>query len=116
MHLFFAAVPIFAAILVVVFWTSPGIRVLGILAICGSAFMCLGTLIAPHRLAEELLYDARQNEEWMRGARDTESVVRQVIPIFISTFLSLSVLVLFNLRSRNPSRKTTEQAGPSHDH
>lgn len=80
--------------LVLVFRRKHSIRIVAVGMITFALFSIVGFLIAPHRVAEELILKSTQSEEWQRGARDTRDVVYKSLPLLGLGLFSLAVIAL----------------------
>ena len=89
---FFTLLPAVAVIAVVVFTRRPAIRFWAVALIVLTCFAVSGGLIAPHRVAEELVHGSPQSEQWRQGARDTRDAVYAVLPPLASAFVALVLL------------------------
>jgi hypothetical protein len=97
MQALLSVVPIAAAAMVVLCRDTPWIRRLAVVIILITFGAILGILVAPHRLAEELLA-TQPGQEWLMGARATRDIAHRAIPVLVSTIVSLSVLALLPIK------------------
>jgi hypothetical protein len=103
MRIVFMLLPLLAAISVIAFRERMGVRCLAIALIFIALIPVSGVLIAPHRIASELIRQSPQSEEWNHGARATRDAVYQVLPILALSLSSLVALALIPV-----SKKTNE--------
>ena len=101
MKAFFTLLPAVAVIAVVVFTRRPAIRFWAVALIVLTCFAVSGGLIAPHRVAEELVHGSPQSEQWRQGARDTRDAVYAVLPPLASAFVALVLLALIPRRAHS---------------
>jgi hypothetical protein len=94
MKILLPILPVLAIIAVLVGNDRKVVRFVAVTAIVIAAFAVAGGLIAPHRIAEELVHRSPQSVEWRQGARDTRDAVYQVLPTLLSAFFALVVLAL----------------------
>jgi hypothetical protein len=76
------------------------VRLLAIAVVFLCVLLSSGALIAPHRIAEELVHQSPQSAEWQRGARDTRDAVYGVLPLLGASFLALVVMAVLPLRRK----------------
>jgi hypothetical protein len=99
MLIFLSILPIAAAAVALLFRDNPWIRRSSVVIILIAFGSILGLLIAPHRLAEELL-GSPPGSEWLMGARATRDIAHDAIPVVVSAVLSLAVIALLPLTAR----------------
>jgi phosphate/sulfate permease len=94
MRIILLLLPVLAVIGVLAFRGRRGVRFAAVALVLFAVWPVAGSLIAPHRVAEELVHRSPQSEEWRRGARDTRDAVYQVLPTLVSAFITLAALAL----------------------
>jgi hypothetical protein len=85
--------PLLAAFVAIVFRDKSVVRIACVSAIALVSTLSAGVLIAPHRLAEELL-GRQPSAEWANGALAARDVVHTVTPLVASAIVSLTVLAV----------------------
>jgi hypothetical protein len=98
---FLTLLPTVAVIAALVFRSRPAVRFVGVAVIVLTGFAISGGLIAPHRLAEDLLHGYPQSDQWRQGASDTRDAVYGVLPPLASAFVALVILALIPSRADN---------------
>jgi hypothetical protein len=93
-------VPIVAVLVAVIARHLLLVRLLAVAVILLCVLLSSGALIAPHRIAEELVHQSPQSAEWQRGARDTRDAVYGVIPVLAASVLALVAMAVLPLRRK----------------
>ncbi|MCB1094969.1 MAG: hypothetical protein KDN22_05250 [Verrucomicrobiae bacterium] len=95
MSILFSVLPLVALLFTVIRWNSPAIRVICVIVILGAAAM--GTVgVGVSRFLAERSLNTPPSNEWINGARATESEVHEWLPTLVSSIVALSVIALFN--------------------
>lgn len=94
MRTFLVLLPAVAVVAVLVFKRRPVVRLAGGVAVVLTGFAVSGGLIAPHRIAEELVHRSPQSGQWHQGARDTRGAVYGVLAPLALVLAALVVLAL----------------------
>lgn len=93
-------VPVAGAVAAAMFRHSLAVRLIAVAAVLLSTTMTVGVLIAPHRVAEELVHQSPQSSEWRRGARDTRDAIYGILPVLASSFAALALLAIIPIRKK----------------
>ena len=97
---FLAVIPIAAAASALVFRDKPWVRRASVVVILLAFGAIVGMLVAPHRLAEDLLAQPPETE-WTAGAQATRDIVHRAVPVVLSTMVSLAALALIPSKKLN---------------
>ena len=92
-----AGIPLVAAATAILF-RHIGVRIVSVATILLTAVAMLGGLIAPARVAAELILPAPQGAEWWQGARDATDVVQSSILPLVATLSALALIAVIPRR------------------
>ena len=92
-----ALVPVVVGVVALRFRHSRAARFSAVAATLLSVSTTLGVLLAPHRVAEELVHQRPQSAEWQRGARDTRDAIQGILPALGTSLVVLAILAAIPL-------------------